>query len=400
MRHMEQAAKQLYRKHFGSVPAHVVGVPGTLEVLGSHAEANEGLVILAAFDRRVSVAAGPRQDGRVEVVAAGRVGAAVFWLDRLKPDGGSDWVNVVKAVLAVLRRKRAHFGGLNLAMVDAIPAGVGAGSLESGLLAVALAVRQVSPFALTELGADLGPRRDGRGRLPPLTPGERVLLARWCLEAGRMLGGAGPQLSRLLVALRARAWHVAEVDCRLWTLDHAPLIGEVLVLCDSGLRPPAGGDGLASLRLVWGEAARGLKARSLRSVELGYLRANRSRLTERQHACAYHVVGEVQRVVAAERALREDDHRQVGFYMLGSHESGREHLGHTPAELDLLVELARRHPGCLGARMMGDGYGGATINLVAYHQVVGFVEAISRGYEDRTGKPIRPLVCQLVEGAG
>jgi len=66
----------------------------------------------------------------------------------------------------------------------------------------------------------------------------------------------------------------------------------------------------------------------------------------------------------------------------------------------LLVELARAHPGCLGARMTGGGFGGATVNLVAYHQAESFMTTIARQYEERTGQKLQPVLCQIVDGAG
>src|SRR6185295_2589251 len=109
--------------------------------------------------------------------------------------------------------------------------------------------------------------------------------------------------------------------------------------------------------------------------------------------------GEMQRVVFGERALREDDHRQFGEYMFQSHESSRDFLKNSCAELDLLVDLARKHPGCLGARLTGGGFGGATINLVMYHQAENFMATIARQYQERTGHQIKPMVCQIVDGA-
>src|SRR5439155_4733612 len=132
-------------------------------------------------------------------------------------------------------------------------------------------------------------------------------------------------------------------------------------------------------------AARALRAKSLRSVELPYLKANRGNLNPRQYDCAYHVVGEIQRVVFAERALRDEDHRQFGQYMFQSHESSRDLLKNSCPELDSLVELARAHPGCLGARLTGGGFGGATINLVAHHQAESFMEHMRQKYQARNG---------------
>jgi galactokinase len=103
--------------------------------------------------------------------------------------------------------------------------------------------------------------------------------------------------------------------------------------------------------------------------------------------------------VAAERALRADDLAQFGQYLFHSHESSRDFLKNSTAELDQLVELARQYPGCLGARLTGGGFGGATLNLVAHHQAEQFMAQMTTGYERLTGRKLEPIVCQIVDGA-
>src|SRR6185503_14105719 len=141
-----------------------------------------------------------------------------------------------------------------------------------------------------------------------------------------------------------------------------------------------------------------LGAKALRSVELKQVEAGKSKLTPREYECAHHVVTEIARVVAAERALRDDDHRQFGQYLFQSHESSRDFLKNSTPELDTLVELARKHPACLGARLTGGGFGGATINLVSYHQAEDFIKTIAHQYKERSGYDAQPTVCQIVEG--
>ena len=63
------------------------------------------------------------------------------------------------------------------------------------------------------------------------------------------------------------------------------------------------------------------------------------------------------------------------------------------------MELARAHPACLGARLTGGGFGGATINLVAHHQAEDFMAHMARNYEARTRHELKPVVCQIVDGA-
>ncbi|MBC8095128.1 MAG: galactokinase, partial [Akkermansiaceae bacterium] len=127
--------------------------------------------------------------------------------------------------------------------------------------------------------------------------------------------------------------------------------------------------------------------------------ANKAKLSQREYECARHVTSEIARVVAGAKALREGDHQQFGQYMFQSHESSRDSLKNSTKELDTLVALARKHPACLGARLTGGGFGGATINLVKHHEAQSFIDHMRREYEQATGVKMTPLVCQIVDGA-
>jgi len=67
-------------------------------------------------------------------------------------------------------------------------------------------------------------------------------------------------------------------------------------------------------------------------------------------------------------------------------------------ELDLMVEIARRQPGALGARMTGAGFGGCTVNLVMAEAADSFVRAVQQAYEAQTG--VRPQVFRSTAGEG
>ncbi len=394
------AARSVFRRHFGFTPAHVVRAPGRLEVLGSHADYNEGLALSAAVNRYLFVAFSPRTDGRIELVSSAFPDPHRFWISKLVHSPAAPWADYVKGMLAQLRKRGVHFSGFSAAIHSTIPPGLGLGSSSALCVATALAIRQLFPYSLTELGAGVPPPRDRRGRLPPLPAREKMFLARLCQAAEIEFAGVNCDLPGPLSSLFGKAYHLMNIDCRFQTLDYLPLIGEVLVVCDSGIRRDLRAGEDESVQEQSELAARALRARSLRSVDPAFLKANRANLNHREYECAYHVVGEIQRMVFAERALREDDHRQLGQYLFQSHDSSRDVFKNSCPELDLLVKLARAHQGCLGARLTGVGFGGATVNLVAHHRAEDFIQTLSGQYEDRTGRKTKPMVCQIVDGAG
>jgi galactokinase len=394
-------AGDVFRRAYGFTPPHAARAPGRLEVLGNHTDYNEGLVMSVAVDRFIEIAASPRTDGRIELVSSAYPERETFAVTDIKQNPAAPWANYVKGVLLELRRKGVHFSGFSAAIDSSIPLGAGMSSSAALEVATALAVRQLYPYAFNELGVlDQPPQRDARGCLPPLGKKERLSLARLCQSAENRFVGVNCGLLDQISSLFGKAHHVLSIDCRFQTVDRAPLVGEALVVCNTGVKHALVAGEYNALREHCEAAARALRAKSLRSVEMSYLKANKDRLSPREYEVAYHVVGEIQRVVFAERALREDDHRQFGQYLFQSHESSRDFLRNSCPELDVLVALAREHRACLGSRLTGGGFGGATISLVAYHEVEDFIRHMSAAYEKRTGRLLEPMVCQVVDGAG
>jgi galactokinase len=233
-----------------------------------------------------------------------------------------------------------------------------------------------------------------------LTGADRLNIAKLCQAAENQFVGVHSGLLDQISCLFGKAFHVMEIDCQSLAVERLPLIGEIaVVVCPSGVKHELIGSEYNTLRQHCEAAAQALGVKSLRSVDPPMLAANKSRLSGRPYECAYHVAGEIQRVVFGARALREDDFQQFGQYMFQSHESSRDFLKNSCPELDLLVELARSHPACLGARLTGGGFGGATLNLVQRAQVDDFKQTVARAYQQQTGHKTEPMVCQIVDGA-
>jgi galactokinase len=389
----------LFKKHFQQTPTHVVRAPAPLELLGTGADLDDGLVLAVAVDRYVFIAASPRTDGKIELVSSAFPGRETFWVNELRKNPAANWADDFKGVLDQLRRRGVNFNGFNAAIHNAVPAGVGLDGSAALAVAAALIVRKLFPFGLSDTGLTPPPQRDRKGELPPVPASERLPLARLCRAAEREFAGAPRSLPDTIASLCGKAWSVMSIDCRALTVEQTTVTGEAVVICPSGVEPASAVAAHDELRQQCEAVAQKLGVKALRSVELKQLEAHRSKLTPREYECARHVVGEIARVVAAERALRQDDHRQFGLYLFQSHESSRDYLRNSTKELDVLVELARLHPGCLGAQLARRGFDGATINLVAHHQAQSFAEHMSREFARVGGAAMSPLVCRIVDGA-
>ncbi|MFH4242692.1 hypothetical protein WAI99_21435, partial [Acinetobacter baumannii] len=70
------------------------------------------------------------------------------------------------------------------------------------------------------------------------------------------------------------------------------------------------------------------------------------------------------------------------------------------AELDFLVEAAMNTPGVIGARMMGGGFGGSTINLVRRDAQERFVNAVTDAYRRAFGLTPEIHFVESADGVG
>jgi galactokinase len=84
--------------------------------------------------------------------------------------------------------------------------------------------------------------------------------------------------------------------------------------------------------------------------------------------------------------------------MYATHEGLSKDYEVSCPELDSLVSFARQCEGVAGARMMGGGFGGCTINIVKADAVDAFKEFITEAYSGQYGKTPEIYVTTIEEG--
>ena len=386
-----------FQKQFGFRPTHTVQAPGRLELLGNHTDYNQGLVLALAVDKFVSIGSSPCSDGKVELASTAFPAREVFAVNNLQKNPAAPWSDYVKGVLDQLRKRSVPVRGFNAAIHSTIPMGAGMSSSAALEVATALTLRKLFPYAL---GGGAPPVRADSGEPPEPNGRERLEIAKLCQAAENQFVGVQCGLLDQVSSLFGKGFHAIELDCQSNTVEHVSMIGDVaIVVANTGVPHELAGGEYNALRAHCESAARKLGAKSLRSVDPPFLAANKGKLEPREYECAYHIVGEIQRVVYGARALRDGDFTQFGQYMLQSHESSRDFFHNSTAELDTLVEIARGLDGCFGARLTGGGFGGATINLVQRGRIDPFIEQLAGEYKRRTGVETKPMRCEIADGA-
>jgi galactokinase len=202
-----------------------------------------------------------------------------------------------------------------------------------------------------------------------------------------------------------RTGSVLKLDCR--SLSHAYYPFERsdlrIVLCDTRVKRELAS---SEYNVRRGQCEAGVQAlarhdpslRSLRDVPLGLLQAHRAEIEPVILRRCEYVIRENGRVEAACADLEKSDFNAFGRRMFASHEGLRDDYEVSCRELDILVDAASAVSGVLGARMMGAGFGGCTINLVEDGAVGELALAAAKAFRDAFGRDPAVYISRLRSG--
>jgi galactokinase len=200
--------------------------------------------------------------------------------------------------------------------------------------------------------------------------------------------------------------HVVKLDCR--SLDYAyyklDMADYRIVLCDTQVKHNLASSEYNTRRLEC-EAGVALlhqhypAVTSLRDATVDMLEQHESEFDPVIFKRCKYVVNENNRVEEACQALEKGDMKTFGEKMYASH-SGLQHEYEVSCpELDFLVEQASQLDTVLGARMMGGGFGGCTINLVKLEALETFTHQMEAAYQQQFGIVLKTYVAEIVNGS-
>jgi len=374
--------EQSFHAIYGAPPQVVVRAPGRVNLIGEHTDYNDGFVLPAAIDRSINFAGRKRADRVVRVHSLDFEGSVDFNLGDIQKDGKNSWSNYIRGVSKYLEEDGHRLAGADMVFGGNVPR-------EAGLSSSAAVEVGTAAFWKILLHLDVDP----------------VYLVKLSRKAENQFVGVPCGIMDQFISALGRENHALFLDCRDLSYRHVPLRDNVkIVVCNSGVKR-ALAQSEYEVRLkqcrqaVAQIASTGLAVKSLRDVQPADLEAARPVLSEILFRRARHVVTENHRVLEAVKVLESGDMERFGQLMNASHESLRDDYEVSSKELDVLVELAWKQPGVLGARMTGAGFGGCTVNLVRQDAAEAFAEAVRRGYEDALGLKAEIYICKASQGA-
>jgi galactokinase len=373
---VQRRFQELYGK-----ACRIFRAPGRINLIGEHTDYNDGLVMPAAIDRSCWVANSQTDSRTLDIHSDNLNESRTLDLDHPRRLG--DWSDYAQGVAHALEEHGHRVRGGQMLIASDVPMGSGLSSSAAMEVSVALALLDGQPDEWDRAG-----------------------VARLCQRAENEFVGARCGIMDQFVSCHGRAGHALLLDCR--SLEHrfVSLPGNAcLVLCNTRLKH-ANASGEYNLRRAQCEegvrllsaSLPGLKA--LRDLSLSQLEGSRHLLSSLVYKRCRHVVSENQRVLEAATALAQGSWQQLGKLLFASHQSLRDDYEVSCPELDLLVKLAGQNSAVYGARMMGGGFGGCTINLICSNAVEGFVEKVVSQYYKETNVIPEIYLSKASSGAG
>ncbi len=362
--------------------AKIFAAPGRVNLIGEHTDYAEGFVMPAAIDFATLAAVSPSSSGSISIASENFHDQVTFPLHSLPEKARHHWSDYPLGVIAILRDKGIDVPAFNLTLNGDVPLGAGLSSSASVEVATAIAVLSLTTATIS---------------LPEM--------AKLCQRAENEFVGASTGIMDQFIACCGAEDHALLLDCRSLDYRLAPIPPTVSIVISNSMVKHSHAGGEYNTRRTEVEEGTAIlhshrpEVRFLRDANVGDLEKWGSEMPHNVLKRVRHIITEDDRTVAAADALEAGDMKTLGRLMYEAHASYRDDFEASCKEADILVELAAKEPGCIGARLTGGGFGGCTVNLVEQEYVSGFIENLRNGYRNATGIEADIYRCHASAGA-
>ena len=396
-----------FSNHFNQNPSLVVKSPGRINLIGEHTDYNHGFVLPAAIDKYIEVAIGKRSDGVLHMVALDLGETIIVPTNNLAPHA-TQWVNYIIGVVdQVFNSKENNLAsgenkvanpkmlssinendlaaGFNICVQGNIPLGAGLSSSAAVECAVLFALNELYHLSLTKM--------------------QMALMAQ---AAEHKFAGVHCGLMDMFASLHGEKNKAILLDCDSLAFTYFPieLKDYSIVLFDTQIKHALASSEYNIRRL---ECEQGLKiiqekyptVKTFRDISLEQVEAcltsNNVSGSKVYQRCKY-VVEEIARVQLAVKDLEKGDMQAFGKKMFETHEGLSKLYEVSCPELDFLVEAVSNNENVLGARMMGGGFGGCTINIIKKSAVEEITKLLTASYAQVMHKELAVYITSIEDG--
>ena len=354
---------------------------GRINLIGEHTDYNGGFVFPGAIDKGMIAEIRLNDTKTVRAFALDLDEYCEFGLNE-EDAPVQAWARYIFGVCREMMALGVPVEGFNTAFAGDVPLGAGMSS--------SAALESTYAFALNDLW--------GENKI------EKMELARVGQRTEHKYVGCNCGIMDQFASVHGKKGSLMRLDCRSGEFEYFPWNpkGYQLILVNSCVKHELAGSPYNERRLQCEHVAEVIaqkhpEVKSLRDANYDMLEEVKAEITADEYKRARYVIGEVVRVLNVCDALQKDDYETVGQMMYETHYGLSKEYEVSCEELDFLNEIAKEE-GVTGSRIMGGGFGGCTINLVADELVDNFKKVVVEKFEAKYGK--KPIVIDVVIGDG
>ena len=368
--------KNSFKDQFKTKPL-IVFSPGRINLIGEHTDYNDGFAFPAAINKGIALAISKSALNVSKVYAINKEELYEFTTENIKPllDGG--WRNYVLGVVAELQNLGKKLGNFNSVFAGNIPGGAGMSS--------SAALENSFVYGLNDL-FELG-----------LTKNEMILVSQ---KAEHNFAGVKCGIMDQYASMFGVKKSALLLDCR--TIESKPYKIDFkeykLMLINTNVKHDLSESAYNDRREVCEKISSLLQISALRDASKENLDELIGKISDEEYQKALYIINENNRVKQFSEAINKDDIAALGDLLYQSHEGLSTKYKVSCEELDFLVDSAKECPNVLGARMMGGGFGGCTINLVKKHEFKVFKKDIARKFRNKFKKECSAYSVKLSKG--
>ncbi len=359
--------------------------PARINIIGEHIDYNGGFVFPAAIDRYLYCAIRKRTDTKIIYNDLFFPGTYTFDInDDFKFDKANDYANFLNGILSCMKKRGLTFPcGFEVLVASNVPSAGGISSSSALECGFAWAVSETFGFNISRKDiALMGQQSEHEFMNVNCGIMDQYIIATGKKDTAELLDCA--KIEHEYVPLNLGDYRFVVMNTKKQRKLADSKYNERRAQCEQGL---------AELQ------AAGLNVPNLCSITPEVFEKNGSAIKDEViYRRVRHCVTENDRVLRAVAALRADKLKELGQLLYASHNSLRDDYEVTGIELDTLVEVASKQPGCIGARMTGAGFGGCAIALVHKDKAEDFIKNVQARYSKVVGYEGGFFACSSGDG--
>jgi len=360
----------------------VIESPGRINLIGEHIDYNGGHVLPAAIDKKITFKFRKNHSNTCEIFSKNFKSSFKIDLNQLKRSE-VEWQNFVLGVLYHIDSLKPNsLKGFDCIIESNLPLGSGISSSAALECGIAKGINALFNLKLTNL--------------------QIIKLSR---DAEHTFVGTKCGIMDQFAVVMGQKNHLILLDCKSldYELIEANFKPYMLVLLNTNVSHNLASSEYNVRRDECQTALEAIQKKHpqyqhLTEVPVKIIKAFKGVLPQKIYNRALYVSQEDKRTLKAVSKLKENKLKDFGSLLYKSHDGLQNLYEVSCKELDFLVKSTKGLDYVLGARMMGGGFGGCTLNLVHQDKVDEFVERISAAYEEKFNIQLTSILTTIADG--